>query len=64
MKDLINSLNGLMIMLIKLKSLFSSLISKHSVRNRLKQSCKEVKLMQDCKIPKESWKDFVKRIDK
>lgn len=51
----------------KIKNLFNYIISKHNeynVRKNLKQSCKEVKLMQDCKLPKESWKDFAKRIEK
>ena len=56
-------LNVRLMLINKLKNLFNYIISKHNVRKSLKQSCKEVKLMQDCKLPKESWKDFVKRIN-
>lgn len=33
-----------------------------TIAESIKQSCQEVKLMRDGKIPKRSWQDFRKRI--
>lgn len=35
-----------------------------SIAESIKQSCQEVKLMREGKIPKRSWNDFTKRMEK
>jgi hypothetical protein len=38
-------------------------IERHcSIKESIIESCKEIKLMQDQKLPKRSWDDFAKKI--